>query len=162
MKIKKVILTAWLFAVLLLSFASCSLCLASPEKIEPKFKQIPIEQWQTLTSKVNLYEANLILVQDMLTEQEMLSKELMSLLINANVALDEAKKEMQSAKSSLLNAEQALTKLSESYSLLKIQMEAERKEAAKREKEAYRKGWINGFCFGAVGATIGAIHNGRK
>lgn len=162
MKIKKVILTAWLLAVLLLASASCSPCLAAPEKTGQNYKQIPIGQWERLAYNINLYEANLILVQEKLTEQEMLSKELMSLLINANVALDEAKKEMQSAKSSLLNAEQALTKLSESYSLLKIQMEAERKEAAKREKEAYRKGWVNGFCFGAVGATIGALYNGIK
>ena len=157
---RRVTCIAWLLAVLLLSFASCSLCLAAPEKIEPKFKQIPIEQWQTLTSKVNLYEANLILVQDMLVEQERLSSELMSLLINVNVELNTARKELQSANTSLQKAEEALTKLGESYSLLKIQIADERKEADKREKAAYRKGWINGFCFGAVGVALGAAWNG--
>lgn len=162
MKTKKVILGALLLAVLLLVSVSCSPCLAAPEKIGQNCKQIPIVQWEQLTYNISLHEANLILVQDMLIEQEMLSKELMSLLVKANVELNTARQELKNARTSLQKAEEALKKLSESYSLLKLQIAKERKEALKRERDAYRKGWINGFCTGAVLTGLGLLANNAK
>ena len=162
MKTKKVILGVCLLAALLLVFVSCSPCSAAPGKNEPNCRMIRTEQWEQLTSNINLYEANLILVQDILTEQEMLSKELMSLLIKANVELNTARQELKNARTSLQKAEEALKKLSESYSLLRLQIANERKEALKREREAYRKGWLNGFCTGAVITGLGFLANNAK
>ena len=162
MKTKKVILGAWLLAVLLLAFVSCSPCSAAPGKNELNWKQIRTEQLQALKNNINLYEANLILVQDILTEQEMLSKELMSLLIKANVELNVVRQELKNARTSLQKAEEALKKLSESYSLLRLQIANERKEALKREREAYRKGWLNGFCVGAALTGVGLLSNNAK
>lgn len=162
MKIKKIILGAWLLAALLSVSVSCSLCLAAPEKSEPNCKLIRTEQLQALKNSINLYEANLILVQDRLSEQEMLSKELMSLLINANVELNTARQELENARTSLQKVEAALKKLSESYSQLKLQIAEERKEALKRERAAYRKGWLNGFCVGAALTGVGLLSNNAK
>ena len=159
MKIKKVMHIALLLVVLLSLFVSCSICLGAPQKTEPSYKKIPTEQWQNLTYSISLHEANLIMVQDMLMQQEMLSKELLQLLINANVELNTARQELKNAKTSLKKAEEALKKLSESYQLLKVQIETERKESAKREKEAYHKGLLNGFGLGALVTGIFYISN---
>ena len=46
-------------------------------------------------------------------------------------------------------------KIEKSYLELKTRIDLEREEAIKRERNAYRKGWLNGFCVGvATGAVI--------
>lgn len=45
-------------------------------------------------------------------------------------------------------------KIEKSYLELKTRIESERKEAIKKERDAYRKGWLNGFCCGLATSAI--------
>lgn len=150
------------WALLLLSLLLCvqsSICLASPTKVSGlvTYKSIRTEHWQTISNNTNLLEAKLLLLQTELLKLNNQTQELKTTLINLMAELSNTKMALQDARVSLSNVEDSLKKIEQSYKELESNVEAERKEALKRERNAYRKGWLNGFCVGLGTGVIIAV-----
>lgn len=145
--------------ILVLLLLLCWLpCIASAAEAQPTapagYRLIRIEQWQELKAKSNLLAAKLQLAQDMLTQLEAPSGELMSSLIEARAQLKISQQELQQCKISLENARSSMMKSEQLYNVLMKRIERERKQAAKDRQAAYRKGWLNGFCVGLAGTAV--------
>lgn len=136
-------------ALLVFSFCSPHSVLAAPISIT-----IPIAQWNSLKDNTSRLEANLTLLEESLTQQELRQEELMSLLTSARRELKKTQEALKNANSSLETAKQSLQTANELSEKLKKQLDSERKEAAEEKKKAYRKGWMNGFCVGAAGTMV--------
>ena len=98
-------------------------------------------------AKLNLLEMNLLAL-------EKPTKELQLLLTQCRNDLTISQAKLKDAESSLANAETLLKIAQVSFKRLEDRFEVEREEALKREREAYKKGWLNGFCAGAIGTAI--------
>lgn len=140
----------WCFAPWLI--ARCAAAEAVLE--QQKYISVPMQQWNELKQNTKMLDANLILLQDSLTQQEQRSAELTNLLQQAKIALSETQKALLNANKSLANAEKSLQTANEYTVKLRKQIEAEREAAADERERAYWKGWLNGFCIGLAGSVI--------
>ena len=136
-------------ALLVFSFYSPHSVLAAPTSIT-----VPIAQWNSLKDNSNRLAANLMLLEESLTQQERRQEELMSLLTSARSELKKTQEALKTANGSLETAKASLKTANELSEKLKKQLDSERKQAEKEKKNAYRKGWLNGFCVGAAGTMV--------
>lgn len=121
----------------------------------PNSKTIPIEQWNELKRRTNLLEANLLLLRTELITLDEQSQEVNNLLERFRQELLLTESELNDANNSLKTVSLSLKKTESLYVELEKQIQTEREEALERERAAYRKGWLNGFCVGlGVGALI--------
>ena len=146
-----------LLCLLLLLSLHIPVCQGMPAPVT-KFKTIPIEQWNRLETNNNLLVAKLNLLEMNLLALEKPTKELQLLLTQCRNDLTISQAKLKDAETSLANAETLLKIAQVSFKRLEDRVEVEREEALKREREAYKKGWLNGFCAGAIGATILVNH----
>ena len=132
--------------------------IASAAEVQPTapagYRLIRIEQWQDLKKKSNLLAAKLQLAQNMLTQLEAPSGELMNLLAEARAQLLLSQQELKECKVSLESAKSSIVKSEKLYSVLTKQLDQERRQAAKDREAAYRKGWLNGFCVGVASTVL--------
>lgn len=140
----------WYFAPLLI--ATCNAAETTPER--QNYISVPTAQWEALKSNTKLLDANLTLLADSLTAQELRSSELMNLLTEARNELAKTQQALQTAGNSLSDARKSLQTANEYTVKLRKQIEAERQAAAEERERAYWKGWLNGFCAGIAGGVI--------
>lgn len=156
---RKNLIIAIVFTLLCLLFYFAPVFIAQCEAAETiptssSYIKVPMQQWNELKLNTQLLDANLILLQDSLTEQEKRSAELMTLLAEARSELTKTQTALQTASASLANAEKSLQTANEYTLKLRKQIEMEREAAAEAKEKAYWKGWLNGFCAGLAGGVI--------
>ena len=118
------------------------------EATPQNFKTVQTQQWEKLKANNNLLAANLQMLLMSLMALENPTQELRELLKQCQLNLMNSQEQLRNANVSLKTAQELLKKTQLSYTELENKFEAERKEALKREREAYRKGWLNGFSIG--------------
>lgn len=111
--------------VLLLVFAyfSCSVCSASP----PTTIVVPTTQWQQLKTKLQEQAVELEMLENELSVLMNPSKELMQHLNEAKQQLAICQQELSAAKKELSVAEYSIQNLSNSLTILKAEIDEERK-----------------------------------
>lgn len=136
-----------LFCLLLLVFSFAPVCHGA-EETSQNFKTVPIAQWEKLKANNKLLSANLQMLLMNLMALENPTKELLELSKKCQLDLISSQEQLQNANASLKTAQDLLEKTKQSYAELESKYEAERKEAQRLQREAYRKGWLNGFSIG--------------